>query len=420
MGTCPNVHTLAGMNGTVYAAQEGTNSLVRILPDNETLGLATAWGIYAEKNDPGAEPLLSFSRGGSPSGFVVSPKETRKLFVTCPELNHAIISVKDYDFRKWMKDFRNDFIYPDKKPVGTFRILLVGDSRIGSAMLPPSPDKLKDGSFDLRTWDRESTMRTNTFGKQLEFVLNAEAALNGVKNHFEVLTLSQDGTSSSSLIPNPALDLVKKMDVDLILALSAWSTYFEFFGMPLTEEGLPGPLDAEYMLKPLSERVAPGVTRHFYELCKKKNLVSEDNGRYMWNINWTQLESMDPEIKKDLMELTSRPFRVFQNKLQSLKTPGAGRKKLLMLFIPWRNWPNSDSYENFWKDICSEYHLDLLDLSEPYLAMKTSFYPTDQKGWTHHYLPYGSSLIAMLLSHYLTEQKWVPFEPEKKTGSPGK
>jgi hypothetical protein len=408
VGSCNNVHALAGMDEKLYAVQEGTHALVRILPDNQQLGLPTAWGFFAENKDPGLEPLLSFNREGALSGFVVSPKEKRKLFLTCPDLAHSILSVKDYDFRNKMTG-GGEFDYPAVKPPATFRILIVGDSRVGSAMLPATPEKLNEPNFSVIEWDRESTRRTNTFAKQLEFLLNAKAAVNGTGLHFEVLTLWMHGTSSGAIIIGPALDTVKYIDADLVIALAAPSTYQDYFGMPMTKDGIPGPMDAEYLLKPFGERIAPGVPRHFYELCKKKNLVKEEDGRLIWYTDPGKWESMDADVRKDLMELTARPFRAFQNWLQSLKKPGGGDKKLLMLFVPWRN-SNTIGYERFWKDTCLDQQLNLLDLSEPFYAMKAGFYPVDQRGFTHHYLNTGNFLIAYLLSHYLTEQKWVPFE----------
>jgi sugar lactone lactonase YvrE len=411
VGSFKNIITLASSNDMLYAAQSDTNALVRILPDNQTLGLATAWGFLAENNDPGVDPLLYFRQEGLPSGLVVSPKETRKLFVTSPDLNHAIISVKDYEFGKWMdcNTGGKDFDYPDKKPAGTFRILIIGDSRVGSAMLPTPKDELKGKSFDIRKWDSESTKRTNLFAKQLEFLLNAQAALNGARHHFEVLTICEAGTATGSIIMGPTLDLVKKKNVDLILAMASISTYNYYFGMPLTGEGLPGTFDAEYMLKPLSERVAPGVTRHFYELCKKKKLFRVEAGKFIWSIDFSKWDSLDAEIREDLIELTARPYLAFQKRLQYMKTPEGHSRKLLILYVPWGNWQNI-SYEHFWKDICSKTGLNLLNLSEPFYALKTSFYPTYQKSFTRHYLSYGNFLIAYLLSHYLPQQKWIPFE----------
>ncbi len=405
-----HVHALAGSSGVLYAAQEGPDPVVRVLPDPHPVKQATAWGFLAENNDPNTEPLMDFSERNSLAGFVVSPKEKRKLFITCPDMFQSIISVKDYDFEKnWNSFTSDDFDYPDEKPVQTFRILVVGDSRVKGAALPTSVDFLGDTlDADIIKWDHASSSWTNTFAKQVEFLLNAKAALSGVRRHFEVLTLSVEGVASGSLINAPALDLVKKKDVDLVLALAASSTYQDYFMYPLTAEGIPGRFDPEYALKPVNSRIPPGVPRHLYDLCMKKNLLRLENNQFVWTIDWDKWDSFDPEIRKDLMELTARPFQVSQTGLQNLITSGGNPRKLIVLYVPWRNWKN-ESYEHFWRDTCSEEHLNLMDLSDPFYALKTCFYPTAQRLHTHHYLIHGNTLIAYLLSHYLTEQKWVPF-----------
>ncbi len=417
VGVCKNVHALAGTNGALYAVQEGPNAIVRILPDNQPVSMATAWGSVVENDDPVAEPLFNFKHEDSPSGFVVSSKETRKLYITCPDMVQSIMSVKDYNFGKsWNVDYysaADDFDYPDEKPAGTFRILIVGDSRAKSAMPSTPSDKRSNLSTDdVIKWDNESTKRMNSFPKQLEFLLNAYASLNGARNHFEVLTLSLAGAKSVYRINGPALELVRKKDVDLVIALTTESNYTDFFCNPLTADGIPGGFDPEYALKPLESRIYPGVPRHLFELCKKRNFVRIEKNQIWWSIDWTQWDSFGPEIQKDLMDLTARPFRVFQDKLQSMKTSKGVTKELLMLYIPWEYWKN-DVFNRFWRETCSEQHLNLLDLSESYYAMKTSFYPTNQIQLSRHYLLHGNTLIALLLSHFLTDQKWVQLDIEK-------
>src|SRR6202034_3858977 len=103
-------------------------------------------------------------------------------------------SVKDYNFDShWFaRDSEGenrdltDFDYPLQKPPQTFRILIVGNSRVVTAPRVPPDDTL--GKQDLNQHDFQSA-RVDTFGKRLEFLLNSEAALDDVPEHFEVLVL---------------------------------------------------------------------------------------------------------------------------------------------------------------------------------------------------------------------------------------
>jgi hypothetical protein len=127
-----------------------------------------------------------------------------------------------------------------------------------------------------------------------------------------------------------------------------------------------------------------------------------------------------PDIQKDIIELSAKPYKVFDQKLKSMKTSGNTVPKWLIFFVPWKHFHSNDACGKFWNDLCRQNQIDMLDLSAPFYALKPGFYPTNEPNLNQHYTAYGNSLIAILLSHYLAEQKRIPnfpSKPSEKTGA---
>lgn len=120
----------------------------------------------------------------------------------------------------------------------------------------------------------------------------------------------------------------------------------------------------------------------------------------------------DPEMKDDLIEMAGRRLELLSEKIKSMPTGSGESPKLVLFFVPFRVWP--DWVEPFWKDLSEHFNFPYLDLTEPYDALKISYYPAATECCDGHYTAYGSRLIGYLLSHYLVEDKLVPFEAPKK------
>jgi hypothetical protein len=401
----------------LYALQGSKNPLVKILPDfkYQPVDQPTAWGFLAENESYAYGPLLR-PPNETPSGFVMSPREDKKFFVTH---GNPILSVKDYDFKEgWAARQKSeysgsltDFNYPVKKPPKTFRILITGNSMLVTAPLAFSDSD--SAGHDM------GSLTSHTLSKQLEFLLNTQAALKNVPEHYEVLNLGHPGRSAVFSANTETLELAAKYDVDMVI-LFVTPYQEEGFGyyyiMPITSEGIPSNKpDAEFLLKPLAERIPAGAPADLFERAKKKgkatvtnsNQISFDNGTFQ-----TLLLCRDEGMRNDLLEMMGKPLRLASGKIGKLKTSGGQAVQFMVCFTPNDGADPLSLYESFWTDLCSQNKLPLLNLSKPFTDLKISFFPTMESCCHQHFTAYGNSLIAYLLSYYLPEQHWIPFTPD--------
>jgi DNA-binding beta-propeller fold protein YncE len=342
-GQGDHVLELAFSDGSLYALQSGVIPLVKVgSPKSTPVILPTVWGFLMDPSDPGAEPFLSFGPG-QPVGFAASPVESRKFFVSTPtEGLHSIISLKDYDFGPYWKSATNsepsgvamDFSYPAKKPSGTYRILLAGDSRtyIGPRNVPGPPY-----DFDATYLAFLGTLRMDTMGKQLELFLNTEAALQGVKTHYEVLEWNRKDKDLPSYASYEIPPIVKKYDIDQVLALVSWAGYQDYYMRPMTSEGIPAySLDTEFLLKPFSQRIPPGPAADLIERYKNRTKVDISKLTYPGQEDpWGFIHSADPEMRKDLIEMAGRRLQLMGEKIQAGLSPGKPAPKVTLFFVPY-------------------------------------------------------------------------------------
>ncbi len=398
VGTGNHILEMTYSDGILYALQRGSVPLVRITPNYQPVTLGTAWTDTIENDNAQAAPLFFLSES-TMQGFAASPVENRKLYIAT-EGKNSIISVKDYDFGSyWLAEQGSDFNYAAAKPKKTFRILVVGDSR-----LVRSPNVVSKESWT-------PSYRTNTFPKQLEFLLNMEASLQNVDTHFEVLMLGHVNECAVFFGNYEVPDVVKKYDVDLVLVMG--SMYFsDYFEKAWTSEGIPSHdlIDA-YRVKPLASRVPPGAPTKFYEDCKKAGLVAP--GFPMTDFRH-YLKMDDPEIRADLMEMMALPLHLLSNKLGAIRSKEGKSPQLAVLYIPWDGHPGpEENYDLFWKDVCKKNKVEYISVGPLFNILQTSFYPVNQNDGVYHYTAYGHQLVGYLLSRYLVERKLIPFEPEK-------
>lgn len=417
---------LSFSDGILYGLQTGKNPFIRVGPIKSTpVSLATTWGFFVDNQNPGVEPFMT-TQTGQVFGFVASPTEPRKFFVTKPSVNpNSIISFKDYNFDHLWKSYDNsdpgpdvmDFNYPAQKPKNTYRILLSGDSRtfVAPRLVPGPPYK----DVDLYGGGFSGTLRMDTMGKKLELFLNTEAALRGVKTHYEVLEWNRKGYALSTYAPTELPPLVKKYNVDMVLGLVGLTGYLDYFMYPLTSEGIPAMyVDPEYILKPLSKRVPAGAAADLYARYKKKVKTDTEKFSYPGEDNyWGFICGADPESRKDLIEMAGRRLQMLTEKIKDKGSPNGNSPKLVLFFIPFRAWP--DCAVDFWVDLCNQYSFPFLDLSESFNATKISYYPTATLCCDGHYTAYGNELIGNLLTHYLIENSLIPFDlPKKENRTP--
>jgi hypothetical protein len=217
--------------------------------------------------------------------------------------------------------------------------------------------------------------------------------------------------------------------VDLVLALvSSFNVegFQDYYEKPLTPEGIPSnKTDPEFFLKPWGAKIPPGAPRRLFESCVKRGLVRPvSTSQLAFAYFGDLLASGDREIRDDLTEMIGLPLRLLSQKLGALSSKGGG-PSFLLCFVPSRDNddpnlhlygslkhkdnPGVEDYELFWRDLCDHNGLNLLDLTEPFNSLETSFYPTSEACCHRHYTAYGNYLIATLLSYYLPSQKWISF-----------
>ncbi|HVZ80841.1 MAG TPA: hypothetical protein VHE12_08590 [bacterium] len=413
------VQEMAFSGGSLYALQIGEEPLVKIGDPTVPVTLATAWDFTIDNRNQGFEPFLAFTTN-NPVGFIASPTEDRKFYLSKP-FNHivrnGVVSFKDYDFGPYWKSFTNsepgtvvmDYLYPPQKPKNTFRILLAGDSRtyVGPRNVPGPPY-----DFNLTYQAFLGTFRNDTMGKQLEFFLNTEAALRGISTRFEVLEWNRKDRNLSSYAPYEIPPIVKRYGIDMVLALVSWSAYEDYFIHPMTAEGIPAEdVEPEYLLKPLAQRIPPGIAKDFYDRFLKSGGRITDKAAFPMDRDdqWTIYKNGDQTMKDDMTEMAGKRLEMMAQRYSSSPTLLGGSPKTVLFFVPYTPFP--DSAVPFWQAVSDRYGFPFLDLSDGYQALRIGYYPDITQCCSGHYTAYGDRLIGYLLSHYLVEDKMIPFHP---------
>lgn len=400
-GNAKDVLALTSSEGRLYAIQKGGQLIQVGLPVSRPIPFPTAWGYLLKNQDYQGSLALLKIRADHLTGFSTSPLEPRKLFIST---ENSIVSVKDYDFEKWWMAFQDnashltDFDYPAQKPERTFRILMIGTSRNSTAVpVPSDPNADVDEHID--------SPRVFTYTKRLEFQLNAEAALRNENVHYEILNLTHRGEAISTFGYYEVPGFVKKYDIDLVLGLVDQTGYTDYYSRPMTSDGIPAKsVDHEYSLQPLSRRAISGVALDLIERCKKLKIPISEKQDFPGDGLWSLFCNGDPQIQNDLKEMTGRRLQLLHEKLKSMRTSGGNCPQLVLFYAPGGALPN-DCCASFWNDVCAQYRLKFLDLSEPFNALKISYCPA----YADHFTAYGNELVALLLDHYLTGNKLIPF-----------
>jgi hypothetical protein len=423
VGNGDHILELAATDGIVYALQAGAIPLARVIPEYKPVSLTSAWRFFLTNDNEGMDPFLA-PMPSEPIGFGTSPTEKRKFYVAQPNKNvQSIVSVTDYDFgNRWLAramtdqiDKLTDFDYPKEKPPGTFRILITGGSR---AVMAPIVDA------DGKNAGEGSEYKTQTFPKQLEFLLNAQAALQGSGIRFEVLTVGHPGLAVQHFAYYEVPPIAKAYDVDLVLLFLTpfcEDSFSEYFNNPITGEGIPAhEVDPEYLLKPISQRLKSDVARRFYELCEKKKWVNHVSPSAINFTNFGEmLNSGDPEARTDLLEMMGKSLGFLSSKLRDLKTNEGVPVKYFACFAPSGDQGAAKvaDYVSFWKDICVQDQWPWMDLTDAFNAFQYSYFPTNQSCCHRHYTAYGNDLMANLLNFYLVQDKWIPAPQPTSVGA---
>jgi hypothetical protein len=348
--------------------------------------------------------------------LVSDPQDEKRFFLSLPNKN-LIISVRDYRFEKYENlldeepwnfltaNGITDFDYPTGKPPKTFRILLVGASQLSQV----PPEDVAAMKMSPRPLDR-----MDTIPKKLELILNSVAALSDEPVHFQVLTLSHSGSSDFILPTWPYAYVPKLMetyDVDLcfVLMTSANLTYQAYHFTPSKLDGTPGSelseLDDEFLLKSTGEKMSQSKMLEYFGKLMKKHSWGEDQ----------PLEKLlgDPDLREVLVEMLGRPYQMMVEKIKSDEKAQSKKRSFYVCFLPMGSVGGgvdgaNEAQRDFWKDVCEQKGLGFLDLTDPFNALKMSFYPVSEDIWAFHLLHDGHTLVAGVLADELIRQKLIP------------
>ncbi len=387
--------------------QGGETSWIR-LPDNTSLKFVSVWGKPINLN------RFPFFQNNESIGFIPDPREDRKFFLAS-SLMPYVMSLKDYNFQDQLPGDSSgnitDFAYPEKKPSETFRILVVGNSL----------------SYSLTFQDQRNGnyLRSLSFPKQLELMLNTHAAMENVPLNYEVISVGRPELEESSYFwPHYVVpDIVKNYDIDLVLFIQApmeTNRYEYYFQAPLNQEGVPAKTyDTEYLLKPWDQKIPPGTPRDFYEKCLARKWVKPVSKSQL-QFETTRVTLTDPNVREDVVELLSKPIKLLSDKLSIMKTSTNQPVKYQMVLIYRGDTEGSlDLYHDFWKRMAQKDGFPLLDLVGDFVAFNTTY----QGMWSYedfHYNADGMPLYAYIVGQELIDHHVIPFDKPVGKSDPTK
>jgi hypothetical protein len=209
--------------------------------------------------------------------------------------------------------------------------------------------------------------------------------------------------------------MVEKYDIDEVLYMAvpqAHSPFDVYFTRPLGPTGVPSEApDAEYLLKPLSEKTLDPAAERFWKKALAKDLARlGPHGQAVFS----DLVSLmrDPSFMVDLVELTGRPFGLLSKKVTGMRTSSGAPVGFHICFTPLPT-VDPENFRSLWQGIARTRGIPWLDLSGPIRALRPTFGEVTDGGHEHFYLQ-GHALVAYLLSEELPARGIVKFEKGKE------
>ncbi len=345
-------------------------------------------------------PWLAFDED-IPVGFAADPRGDRAFFATAPSL-HAVVSLKDYRFRALAGARAEsgtglvDYAYPLKKPAGTFRILILGDSHVNFFGIAPSRASLLDPG------------RVETMPKRLELLLSALSALDDGGRRFEVLSLTRASWDALLVWPNyHAIDVVRKFDVDLVLLMQppSTNTIEAYLNRPITAKGIPADaVDPEYLLKPHSEKIRGNPAAALVDRARQLGWV-HPHGEGQVYLDDLRTLMTDGTTRRELVRLFARPLGALREGIRDARSA----TKIAVCYFPLSSRGSGVVERDFWKELSDSAGTDWLDLLDPFVVLRDTWFPFAE-GWGYdHFTPQGHGFFAFVIGHELVRSGLAPF-----------
>jgi hypothetical protein len=418
IGKGTEVVALAAAGEKLYALQRGKKNYpwAQIAPHPGPVSFFSPWGNPLEAGSMEMTTLFDLrSLINSSLGFTVDPLDPGHFYLCLPYLN-SVIALRDRDWDQ-NKDAEaengeglTDFKYPPQKPKKTFRILVVGDSRV---FFGSEAERGKRWPW--------GTNRFETSSKRLEQYLNALSSLNGNDLHYEVINSSAKYATPVFLrasVVSPGL--IEKYDIDLLLVCVPVDFSFNFyFEHPYNELGLPQLKDdGEFLLKPLAERIQldkdPALA-DLYRRCVSHHWATA--GKLDFQPFPTLIE--DSGIREDLFQLIGKPLKPLVEQVSGMKTQAGKPVAMGVVFFPTGNLSGGDQlpiepYRDFYRDISKASGAAFYDMTEAMVATRLSFFPTSELWGFHHFNHNGQDYFAWLMARELLQDQLIPMEMKGK------
>lgn len=400
VGTGKNILSMTESGDNLYAIQGSDPGFLRV-------DTGASWLPAPVLAEATHVPYLRFGER-EPAALVVDPRSARSFFLSAP-MQHEIVCVKDYRFGE-LRDKTTtanglvDFDYPAKKSAGTFRILMVGDSRVNYFFEAPGGG-----------WP--AGQRMETAPKRLELMLNTLAALEGSRTRYEVLTLTRVSwlpllVWSVYLAPEAA----RTFDADLVLLMEppgGGKNLEAYLERPITERGIPAAeMDMEYLLKPLADRLRGNPAATLVERAQARGWVRPVPNEEGVAFERIPVLETDPPSRAALVDLYARLVRELHRSLEiGAGSPKGLSRRLVFCYFLFGGRGDAAAESPFWRDVAAAGEAEFLDLTDPFVALRESWYPLSEATGNDHFTAGGHAFLAFLLSHELVRSGMVPMKP---------
>jgi hypothetical protein len=122
-------------------------------------------------------------------------------------------------------------------------------------------------------------------------------------------------------------------------------------------------------------------------------------------------------VWSDLVEMVGRPLVLYQDKLNELQKKMGHPIHFYIFFVPAGSSGAAggpvEPYRKLYTDVCQKSGITLVDLTDPWTALKISGYPVSEFWGNYHFDYNGHTLLSFLMAHALIQQHLIPFDPVK-------